>query len=136
MIRRPPGGVGLRIAAAAILVAAVALVILAGGVIVVGSQTFAALMAKHGFSTASSDAMFQDAVVRIVLLAAAVAVVVAVVLAALISARLVRPLREIGAAARRIAEAALPDERFYGTILRVGLPKTSNTPKNETKKNR
>jgi hydroxymethylglutaryl-CoA lyase len=25
--------------------------------------------------------------------------------------------------ARRIAEAALPDEQFYGTILRAGLPK-------------
>jgi hydroxymethylglutaryl-CoA lyase len=30
--------------------------------------------------------------------------------------------------ARRIAEAALPDERFYGTILRVGLPKGFTPP--------
>jgi hydroxymethylglutaryl-CoA lyase len=30
--------------------------------------------------------------------------------------------------ARRIAEAALPDEKFYGTILRAGLPKGFNPP--------
>jgi signal transduction histidine kinase len=99
-----PGGIGLRIAGTAVLVAGVALVILAGGVILVGSQTFAALMADHGVSTASSDAMFQDSVVQIVLVAGAVAVIVAVVLAALISGRLVQPLREIGVTARRIAE--------------------------------
>ena len=33
--------------------------------------------------------------------------------------------------ARRIAETALPDEQFYGTILRAGLPKgfTPATPR-------
>jgi hydroxymethylglutaryl-CoA lyase len=30
--------------------------------------------------------------------------------------------------ARRIAEEALPDEQFYGTILRAGLPKGFNPP--------
>ncbi len=30
--------------------------------------------------------------------------------------------------ARRIAEEALPDEKFYGTILRAGLPKGFNPP--------
>jgi hydroxymethylglutaryl-CoA lyase len=30
--------------------------------------------------------------------------------------------------ARRIAEDALPDEKFYGTILRAGLPKGFNPP--------
>ena len=103
MRRRSPGGVGLRIAAAAMLVAGVAIVIVAAGVIVVGSQTFAALMAKHGVSTASSDAMFQDSVVQVVLVATVIAVVVAVVLATFVASRLVRPLRELGAAARRIA---------------------------------
>ncbi len=115
MIPRPGGGVGLRIAAAAILVAGVALLILAGGVIVVGSQTFAALMAEHGVSTTSSDEMFQDSVVRIVLVAGVAAVIVAIVLAAVVSARLVRPLREIGAAARRIAEG-----RYESRIARQG----------------
>lgn len=115
MRRRVPAGIGLRIASAAILVAGVALSILAGGVIVVGSQTFAALMAAHGVSTASSDAMFQDSVVRIVLVAGVVAVVVAVVLAAVVSTRLVHPLREIGAAARRIAEG-----RYESRIAREG----------------
>ena len=115
MKRRLPGGVGLRIAAAAILVAGVALLILAAGVIVVGSQSFASLMAQHGFSTASSDAMFQDSVVQVMLVAALVAVVAAVVLAALVASRLVRPLREIGAAARRIA-----DGRYESRIARQG----------------
>jgi signal transduction histidine kinase len=101
---RRTGGIGVRIAAAAITVAAVALLILAGGVILVGSRTFAALMAEHGVSTASSDAMFQQAVVQVVALAVIAAVVAAVILAAFVSARLVRPLREMGTAARRIAE--------------------------------
>ncbi len=115
MRRRAPGGVGLRIAAAAIAVAAVALVILAAGVIVVGSQTFAALMARHGISTASSNAMFEDSVVQVVLFAALVAVVVAAVLATLVAARFVQPLREIGAAARRIAQG-----RYESRIERRG----------------
>ncbi len=115
MNRRSLGGVGLRIAAAAILVAGVALLILAVGVIVVGSQSFASLMAQHGFSTASSDAMFRDSVVQVVLVAALVAVVASVALATLVAARLVRPLREIGAAARRIAEG-----RYESRIDRQG----------------
>jgi len=113
--RRIRGGVALRIAAAAILVAGVALLILAAGVIVVGSQTFANLMASHGISTASSDAMFQSSVVQVVVVAASVAVVAAIALAAVIAARLVLPLREIGAAARRIAEG-----RYESRIDRRG----------------
>ena len=102
--RRLPDSVATRIAVAAIAVAAVALAILAGGVILIGSQTFAALMAEHGFSTASSDEMFRASVIQAMLVAAAVAVVAAVVLAAVVAARVARPLQEIGAAARRIAE--------------------------------
>ena len=97
------------------LVAGVAIVIVAAGVIVVGSQTFAALMAKHGVSTASSDAMFQDSVVQVVLVATVIAVVAAVALATFVASRLVRPLREIGAAARRIAEG-----RYEARIARQG----------------
>ena len=52
---------------------------------------------------------------QVVLLAALVAVVVAAVLATLVAARLVRPLREIGAAARRIAEG-----RYESRIERRG----------------
>ncbi len=115
MSRRIGGGVALRIAAAAIFVAGVALLILAAGVIVVGSQAFANLMASHGISTASSDAMFQSSVVQVVLVAASVAVVAAIALAAVIAARLVLPLREIGAAARRIAEG-----RYESRIDRRG----------------
>ena len=115
MRRRLRGGVALRIAVAAILVAGVALLILAAGVIVVGSQTFANLMASHGISTASSDAMFESSVVQVVLVAALVAVVAAVALATIIAARLARPLRDIGAAARRIAQG-----RYESRIERRG----------------
>ena len=103
MIGRP-GGIAVRIALAALVVAGLAIVILAIGVIVVGGQSFADLMAEHGESTESSRIMFEDSVVGVVLATAAVAVVTAVVLAAFLGARIARPLREIGGAARRIAE--------------------------------
>jgi signal transduction histidine kinase len=48
--------------------------------------------------------MFEDSVVGVVLATAAVAIVTAVALAAMLGARLARPLREIGRAARKIAE--------------------------------
>ncbi len=101
-----PNGLGIRIAVAAIAVAAVALLILAAGVIVAGSSAFAGLMATHGFSTSSSDQMFRDSVVQVLLVALLVAVTVAIALAAVLGARLGRPLREIGQAARRVARGA------------------------------
>jgi two-component system, OmpR family, sensor histidine kinase BaeS len=98
-----PGGIGLRIAAAAIAVAAVAIVVLAVGVIVVGGQSFADLMASHGESTASSRSMFEASVVRVLVVTAVVAALAALLLAALVGRRLAAPLRDIGLAARRIA---------------------------------
>jgi len=98
-----PGGIGLRIAAAAIAVAAVALAVLAVGVVVVGGQTFADLMASHGESSDATRSMFEASVVRVLLVTAVVAAAAALVLAAVVGRRLAAPLREIGAAARRIA---------------------------------
>ena len=103
MIGRP-GGIAVRIALAGLVVAGLAIAILAAGVIVVGGQSFADLMAEHGEDTASSRAMFEDSVVSVVAATAAVAAVAAIVLAALLGARIARPLRRIGSAARRIAE--------------------------------
>jgi signal transduction histidine kinase len=103
VIRRP-GGIAIRIALAALVVAGLAIVILAIGVIVLGGQSFADLMTQHGESTESSRQMFEDSVVWVVLATAAIAVVTAVVLAAILGARIARPLREIGRAARRVAE--------------------------------
>ena len=101
---RWPGGIATRIAAAALIVAGLAIVILAVGVIVVGGQSFADLMSEHGEDTASSKAMFEDSVVGVVIATAAVAVVAAVIWAAFLGSRLARPLRDIGSAARQIAE--------------------------------
>jgi two-component system, OmpR family, sensor histidine kinase BaeS len=98
-----PGGIGLRIAAAAIAVSAVAIAVLAAGVVIVGGQTFADLMASHGQSTESSREMFEASVVRVLVLTAVVAALAALALAAIVGRRLAAPLRDIGLAARRIA---------------------------------
>ncbi len=99
-----PGGIAARIALAALLVAGVAIAILAIGVMVVGGQSFADLMADHGESTESSRAMFQDSVGWVIVATSIFAVVVAIAVAGVLGAMLARPLREIGGAARRIAE--------------------------------
>jgi signal transduction histidine kinase len=101
---RMPGGIAGRIALAASSVAVVATVILAVGVILVGGQSFADLMAHDGTDTASSRAMFNDAVGWVLAGTIVVALVVAIVVASVLGARLARPLRAIGLAARRIAD--------------------------------
>ena len=99
-----PGGIAARIALAALVVAGIAIAILGVGVMVVGGQSFADLMADHGESTEASRAMFADSVGWVVVATSVIAVIVAVVVAGVLGARLARPLREIGGAARRIAE--------------------------------
>jgi two-component system, OmpR family, sensor histidine kinase BaeS len=99
-----PGGIAARIGLAALIVAGLAIAILAIGVVVVGGQSFADLMANHGESAESSRAMFADSVGWVVIATSIVAVVVAVGVAGVLGAMLARPLREIGGAARRIAE--------------------------------
>ncbi len=101
---RRTGGIAARIGLAALVVAGLAIAILAIGVIVIGGQSFADLMTEHGESVESSKAMFQDSVGWVVVATSVFAVVVAVVVAGILGARLARPLREIGGAARRIAE--------------------------------
>jgi two-component system sensor histidine kinase BaeS len=109
------GGIGPRIALAALAVAAVTTAILGVGVVVIGGQTFAELMQAHGQSIDSSRAMFDDAVIRVVVIALVVAVVVAVALAMWLGQRLAAPLREIGSSAHRIA-----DGHYDGRIPRSG----------------
>ena len=99
-----PGGIAARIGLAALIVAGIAIAILAIGVVVVGGQSFADLMAGHGESAESSRAMFADSVGWVVIATSIVAVVVAVGVAGVLGAMLARPLRDIGGAARRIAE--------------------------------
>lgn len=104
MIARRTGGIAARIALAAIIVAGLAIAILAVGVVVIGGRTFADLMTRHGESADSSQAMFADTVVWVVLATTVIAAVAAMVLAGMLAARLARPLQEIGAAARKIAD--------------------------------
>jgi two-component system sensor histidine kinase BaeS len=98
------GGIAARIALAAIIVAGLAIAILAIGVLVVGGASFAELMGEHGESVESSRQMFGDSVGRVVGGTVIVAVVVAMVVAGLLATRLAIPLREMGRAARRIAQ--------------------------------
>jgi signal transduction histidine kinase len=99
-----PGGIAVSIALAALVVAGIAIAILAAGVMIVGSRSFAGLMAEHGTDTASSQAMFEDAIGWVVLGTVAIGIAVAIVVAMLLGARLARPLREISHAAREIAD--------------------------------
>ncbi|MFL5777532.1 MAG: sensor histidine kinase [Chloroflexota bacterium] len=103
-MRRPRGGIALRIAVAAIVVAGLAIGILAVGVYVVGAQSFADLMVEHGQAVEVSGEMFAESVGQVVAATIVVAILVAVGVAALLGSRLARPLREIGRAARRIAD--------------------------------
>jgi two-component system, OmpR family, sensor histidine kinase BaeS len=98
------GGIAARIALAAIVSAAVGLVILAVGVAVVGADVFTDLMMEAGDSAEHARAMYDDSVTRVVVTASIVAVLASVGLAVLLARMLTRPLREIGGAARRIAD--------------------------------
>ena len=99
-----PGGIAVRIALAALVVAGIAITILAIGVMVVGGRSFADLMTQHGTDTASSQAMFEDAIGWVVVATVLIAIVIAVVVAIVLGARLAQPLRGISRAARGIAE--------------------------------
>jgi two-component system, OmpR family, sensor histidine kinase BaeS len=104
VITQRSGGIAARIAVAALIVAGLAIAILAVGVVVIGGRSFADLMTSHGESAESSQAMFADTVVWVVLATTAIAILAAILLAGMLAARLARPLREIGAAAKQIAD--------------------------------
>jgi len=97
-------GIAVRIAFAAVASAAVALLILGVGVAVVGADVFTELMTRAGDSAQHAREMYDDSVTRVVLVATIVAVLASVGLAILLAGMLARPLAEIGAAARRIAD--------------------------------
>ncbi len=97
-------GIAARIALAAIPSAAVGLVILAVGVSVVGADVFTALMMEAGDSAEHAREMYDGSVTTVVIAASLVAVLASVGLAVVLARMLTRPLREIGSAARRIAD--------------------------------
>ena len=98
------GGIGVRIAIAAVVTAVVAVAILGIGVMVAGGDAFTTLMMEHGSSAAEAAEMFDTTVRGAVVVSLIVAVAAALVLAILLAGRLAGPLQSIGRAARRIAD--------------------------------
>jgi signal transduction histidine kinase len=104
MRSRLTGGLGFRIAFAAIVVALLAVGIVAAGTLVLGSQAFLDLMTADGHPASESQAMFDESVGRVVVMGLGVAVLAAIGLAVLLASRIARPLRRVGLAAKRIAD--------------------------------
>jgi signal transduction histidine kinase len=97
-------GIAIRIAVAALASAAIGLVIVVGGVLIVGGQVFTDLMMAAGDSAEHAQEMWAHSVPGVVLAAVVVAAIASVLLAFVLARRLARPLHEVGAAARRIAD--------------------------------
>ena len=97
-------GIAIRIALAALAAAAIGLLIVVVGVVVVGGQAFTELMIKAGDSAEHARAMYDQSVTTVVIAAVVVAALVSIGIALVMGRMLARPLREVGAAARRIAE--------------------------------
>jgi two-component system sensor histidine kinase BaeS len=97
-------GIATRIALAALAAASIGLAILVVGVLVVGGQVFTDLMIRAGDSAVHARAMYDQSVTTVVIAAALVAALASVGLAVVMGRMLARPLREVGAAARRIAD--------------------------------
>lgn len=97
-------GIAGRIAFAAIASAAVGVVILAVGVAVVGADVFTDLMMEAGDTAEHAREMYDDSVTTVVIAASVLAVVASIGLAIVLARMLARPLNEVGAAARRVAD--------------------------------
>lgn len=101
------GGIAARMAAASLLAVALAVGIVAAGVLTLGEASFASLMAEHGASAASARAMFDESVRNVLLVAIGVGVSTAVACGVYLARRISRPIGEVGAAARRLAQGEL-----------------------------
>lgn len=88
---------------AAVATALLAVAIVALGVVVVGGEVFTQLMMEHGEDAAGAHAMFDQSITTVLVLAVAAAVVASVAVAAALGRWIARPLRDIAAAARRLA---------------------------------
>jgi len=97
-------GIAIRIALAALAAAAIGLLIVVVGVVVVGGQAFTELMIKAGDSAEHARAMYDQSVTTVVIAAVVVAALASIGIALVMGRMLARPLRAVGAAARRIAE--------------------------------
>ncbi|HET7473011.1 MAG TPA: ATP-binding protein [Candidatus Limnocylindrales bacterium] len=97
-------GIAIRIALAALAAAAIGIVIVVGGVLLVGGEVFTTLMMQAGDSAEHAREMWDHSVPGVVLAAVIVAVLASLGLAFVMARMLARPLHEVGAAARRIAD--------------------------------
>ncbi|HET7031392.1 MAG TPA: ATP-binding protein [Candidatus Limnocylindrales bacterium] len=97
-------GIAIRIALASLASAAIGLVIVVGGVLIVGGQVFTDLMMAAGDSADHAQEMWDHSVPGVVLAAVIVAALASVGLAFVMARMLARPLHQVGAAARRIAD--------------------------------
>ena len=97
-------GIAVRIALAALAAAALGMLILVIGVLVAGSQVFTDLMMRAGASAEHAHEMWNETVPGVVAVALAVAALASVVVAIITARMLARPLREVGSAARRVAD--------------------------------
>ena len=104
MIRDRWLGLGARIGLVALGVAAAAVCVVGLGVFVFGAALFEQLMVEHGATVESSRSMFAESVTRTFIAAVAVAFVASISLATILARRIAAPLREMSAAARRVAE--------------------------------
>ena len=107
--------IATRIFLASLAVAGAAVLVMSVGVLGFSAAAFERLMVEHGETVASAQAMFEQTVSSVFLAAAAAAALASVALAVLLATRISRPLREIGAAARRVAEGD-----FATRVGRVG----------------
>ena len=110
-----PQGIAVRIALLSLLVTAVAVIVIAIGVLGVAQATFSRLMLEAGQSAATARAMFDDSVVPVFIVAAAIAAAVSLVLASLLAIRLAGPLDDIARAARRVARG-----EYHARVRRSG----------------
>ena len=97
-------GLALRIALAALASAALGMAILVVGVVLAGGEAFKALMMEVGASADDARMMYDASVTQVILGSTAVAILAAIGIAIVLARMLARPLAEVGAAARRVAQ--------------------------------
>ena len=97
-------GIATRIALAALASAALGIVIVVGGVLLIGGQVFTDLMMQAGDSAEHAREMWDHSVPGVVVAALIVAILASLGLAFVMARMLATPLRDVGAAARRIAD--------------------------------
>lgn len=101
----------VRTALASVAGAVVALIVVAIGLNWVGYDIFQHLMLAHGASTATTRAMYTEAVVQVLCYASLLGLAVSVLLGLLLGRAVARPVTAVAAAARRIGDGA------YGSLV-------------------